>query len=168
MSSRLSRGYLLGHVLEDLGQGLLDEGQLGGSPDLSILDGQRSVSLLLLLHGCETREKRRGRLFVSRRGRRGKTHGLEVLLDLGGESAGLEGNDLGGGVGVVSDGGAALGAEEAPDGVAGGALALPLLDGAVDGELVLGDDGDEGWGGVLVGCLIQRLERIGWVRRDEQ
>lgn len=144
MSSRLSRGYLLGHVLEDLGQGLLDEGQLGGGPDLSILDRQRSISLLFLLHGCETREKRGG-LFVSRRGRRGKTHGLEGLLDLGGESAGLEGDDLGGGVGVVGDGGAAFGAEEAPDGVAGGALALPLLDGAVDGELVLGDDGDEGW-----------------------
>ena len=71
------------------------------------------------------------------------TYGLEVLLDLGVKGAGLEGNDLGGGVGVVGDGGAAVGAEEAPDGLAGGALVLVLLDGPVDGELVLGDDGDE-------------------------
>lgn len=45
----------------------------------------------------------------------------------------------------MSDGGATIRAEEAPDGLSRGALALPLLDGAVDSELVLGDDGDEGW-----------------------
>lgn len=45
----------------------------------------------------------------------------------------------------MGDGAAALGAEDAVDGLAGGALARPGLGGAVDGELVLGDDGDEGW-----------------------
>jgi hypothetical protein len=71
---------------------------------------------------------------------------LEVLLNLRVEGTGLQGNDLGGGIGVVGYGRAAVGAEEAPDGLAGGALALPLLEGAVDGELVLGDNGDEGVG----------------------
>lgn len=72
------------------------------------------------------------------------TYRLEVLLQLGVEGTGLEGDDLGGGIGVVGDGRAALGAEEAVDDVTGRALgARVLLDGAVDGELVLGDDGDE-------------------------
>ncbi len=70
--------------------------------------------------------------------------GLERLLDLAVERAALDGNDLGRRVRVVGDRGAALGAEEAPDALAGAALALVLLDGAVDGELVLGDDADEG------------------------
>lgn len=43
----------------------------------------------------------------------------------------------------MGDGGAAVRAEEAPDSLAGGARVLVLLDRAVDGELVLGDDGDE-------------------------
>ena len=70
--------------------------------------------------------------------------GLERLLDLAVERAALDGDDLGRRVRVVGDRGAALGAEEAPDALAGAALALVLLDGAVDGELVLGDDADEG------------------------
>ena len=74
--------------------------------------------------------------------------GLERLLDVAVERAALEGDDLGRRVRVVGDRGAALGAEEAPDALAGAALALVLLDGAVDGELVLGDDADEGWGRV--------------------
>lgn len=71
------------------------------------------------------------------------TDRLQLLLNLGIESAGLEGNDLGSSIGVVGDGRAALGAEEAVDGVSGGGGAGPLLDGAVDGEGGLGDDGDE-------------------------
>lgn len=74
----------------------------------------------------------------------GGTHRLQVLLDLSVKGAGLEGDDLRGGVGVVGDGGAALGAEDAVDVVARRALAGVLLGGAVDGELRLGDDGDEG------------------------
>lgn len=73
----------------------------------------------------------------------GKMYRLEVLLDLGREGAGLEGDDLWCGVGVMGDRGATVGTEETPDGFAGRALALPLLDGAVDGELVFGDDSDE-------------------------
>lgn len=72
------------------------------------------------------------------------TYGLKILLYLSRERAGLEGNDLGSSLGVVGDGGAALLAEPAPDGVAGVGGALPLLDGAVDLELVLEDYGDEG------------------------
>lgn len=45
----------------------------------------------------------------------------------------------------MSDGGTALGAEEAVDDLAGGSLAAGVgLDGAVDGELVLLDDGNQG------------------------
>jgi len=68
---------------------------------------------------------------------------LESLLQLRREGTGLQGNDLGGGIRVVGNGRAALGAEETMDIVAGRALAGPLLDGAVDGELVLGDNGNE-------------------------
>lgn len=80
-------------------------------------------------------------------GGRAGTHGLEVLLELGVKGTTLERNDLRGGVRVVGDGRAALGAEEAVDGVAGGAHAGPLLHGAVDGELILGNDDDQGCGG---------------------
>lgn len=72
--------------------------------------------------------------------------GLERLLDFRVESAALDGDDLGRRVGVVRDGRAALGAEEAPDGLAAAALAFVFLDGALDGELVFGDDADEGCG----------------------
>lgn len=80
------------------------------------------------------------------------SHRLEVLPDLGVESAALESDDLGGRVGVVGDGRSAVGAEESPDGLARAALALPLLDGAVDGQLVLRDDANEG-------CLSQSKKR---------
>lgn len=76
---------------------------------------------------------------------REKTYRLELLLQLGLKGAGLESNDLGGGIGVVGDGRAALGAEESVDGVSGGGRAGPLLDGAVDGQRGFGDDGDESW-----------------------
>ena len=72
------------------------------------------------------------------------SHGLEVLLDLRVESTGFQGDDLGGGIGVVGDGRATLGAEETVDNVARGSLgARVLLDGAIDGELILWDDSDK-------------------------
>lgn len=71
------------------------------------------------------------------------THRLEVLLDLRVECPSLYGDDLGCGIRIMSDGGSALGAEETPDCIAGRARALPLLDGSVDGQLLLGNDGDE-------------------------
>jgi hypothetical protein len=43
----------------------------------------------------------------------------------------------------VSNGGATLGAEDAVDGMTGTALTSPALGGAVDGQLILGDDGDQ-------------------------
>lgn len=76
--------------------------------------------------------------------RREISHRLEVLLDLGIEGATLDGDDLGCGLGIVGDWRAALGAEESPDGLARAARALVLLDGAVDGQLVLRDNADEG------------------------
>lgn len=45
----------------------------------------------------------------------------------------------------MGNGRAALGAEESVDLVSGGGRAGPRLDGAVDGQLVFGDDGDESW-----------------------
>jgi hypothetical protein len=47
------------------------------------------------------------------------THRLQVLLQLRVKSASLEGNDLRGGIGVVGNGRAALGAEETVDAFAG-------------------------------------------------
>lgn len=77
------------------------------------------------------------------KGEKIKTYRLESLLNLSGQRATLEGND-GSGLRVVGDGGAALLAEPAPDGVAGVGGALPLLDGAVDLELVLEDYSNKG------------------------
>lgn len=51
---------------------------------------------------------------------------------------------------------AALGAEEAVDGFAGAALAGPCLDGAIDGQLGLGHDGDQGWNKVSTEFLVGR------------
>lgn len=76
-------------------------------------------------------------------GTKKNTHGLEVLLDLGVQGTSLERNDLRSRIGVVGDGRAAVGAEQAPDRLSGAARALPLLDRTLDGQLVLGDDGDE-------------------------
>ena len=75
------------------------------------------------------------------------TYGLQSLLNLRVQGTGLEGDDLGRGIGVVGDRRATLGAEDAVDGVAGGALASPALGGAVDGQLVLGDDRNQGYSG---------------------
>jgi len=68
---------------------------------------------------------------------------LELLLVLVAQSTALKGNDLGRRIGVVSDRGAALAAEDAVDRLARGALARPALGGAIEVELVLGDDDDE-------------------------
>jgi hypothetical protein len=73
-----------------------------------------------------------------------ETHGLQLLLVLAAEGTALEGNDRGRGVGVVGNGRAALGAEDAVDVLARGALAGVALGVAGDGELVLGDYDDEG------------------------
>lgn len=72
------------------------------------------------------------------------TYRLQGLLDLSVQGSGLDGNDLGGGIGVVGNGGATLGAEDAVDGVAGRALTGPALGRSVDGQLVLGENGDQG------------------------
>lgn len=71
---------------------------------------------------------------------------LQGLLDLRVQSTGLEGNDRRSGVRVVGNGRAALGAEETVDRVAGSTVAGVLFDGAVDGQDIFGDDGDEGVG----------------------
>lgn len=72
------------------------------------------------------------------------THRLQGLLDLRVQSTGLEGNDRRGSVRVVGNGRAAVGAEKTVDRVAGSTVAGVLLDGAVDGQDIFGDDGDEG------------------------
>lgn len=69
--------------------------------------------------------------------------GLQRLLDIGRESTGLQGDDLRSGIGIVGDGGATLRAEDAVDGVAGATLTSPALGGAVEGQLILGDNSDE-------------------------
>lgn len=73
----------------------------------------------------------------------GDTYRLEGLLDLSVQSTSLQSNDLGSRIGVVGNGRATLGAEDAVDRVAGATLASPALGGAVDGQLGLGDDGDQ-------------------------
>jgi hypothetical protein len=69
---------------------------------------------------------------------------LQVLLDFRVERTGLDGDDLWCRVGVVGNGAAAVTAEPAPDAVAAAAFAFPLLQGPLDGELVLGNDSDKG------------------------
>jgi hypothetical protein len=73
-----------------------------------------------------------------------RTYGLQLLLDLGVESTALESDDRRGRVRVVGDRGAALGAEDAVDGLARGAHARPALCGTVHRQLILEDDADEG------------------------
>lgn len=71
---------------------------------------------------------------------------LQVLLELGIQAATLEGNDLGSGIGVVSNGRAAFLAEPTPDGIPGVGSALPLLDGSIHFKLVLGNHNYKGVG----------------------
>lgn len=68
---------------------------------------------------------------------------LEVLPNLAIEAASLDSDDLGGGVRIVRDGAAALRAEDAVHVFAAAALAAVGLGRAADGQLGLGDDGDE-------------------------
>lgn len=70
--------------------------------------------------------------------------GLEGLLVLVVERTGLDGNNGRSGLGVVGDGRAAVAAEDAVDGLARAADAGPALGGAVDRELVLEGNEDEG------------------------
>lgn len=113
----LARNFLLGHVLERLGEVLLAERQLSDGPDLGVR--------------------------------------LEVLLDLGIKSTSLQSDDLRGGIGVVGDGRTALGAEETVDNVARRALGAGVgLDRAVDGELVLLDNSNEGVGGTALALAV--------------
>ena len=72
-----------------------------------------------------------------------QTHRLQGLLDVRIESATLDRNDLLGGIGVVGDGGAALGAEQAMHVFARAAGLCVALDGAGEVHLVLGDDADQ-------------------------
>lgn len=72
------------------------------------------------------------------------TYGLEVLLELGVERTRLESNDLGSSIGVMGNRGATFGAEDTVDVKARRSLARVLLGGAVDGELFLGNDRDQG------------------------
>ena len=73
-----------------------------------------------------------------------ETYRLEVLLQFAVQSTTLECNDLRGSIRVVGNGRAALGAKESVDDVTRAALGAGIgLDGAVDGKLVLLNNGDE-------------------------
>jgi hypothetical protein len=54
----------------------------------------------------------------------------------------------------VGNGRATLGAEDAVDGVTRAALASPALGGAADGQLVLGDNSDQGYYSLISSCSI--------------
>lgn len=71
------------------------------------------------------------------------TNRLQVLLDLSVQSTGLQSDDWGSGLGVVSNGRTAFGTEDTVDSLAGGSVLREALGGAVDGQGVLGDDSDE-------------------------
>ena len=73
------------------------------------------------------------------------TYRLQGLLDIPVESSSLESNDLGGSLGVVGNRGTALRAEDAVDSKSRSAGSSPALNGSLDGQLVLRNDGDEGW-----------------------
>lgn len=121
---------LLWHVLEGVSQALLAEGELADSPDLGVL--QSNVSRqpwLCILHS-------------------GLTYRLQVLLDLGVQGTSLQSDDLGSSIGVVGNRRAALGAEDAVDGVARRSLAGPGLGGAVDSQSGLGDDSNQSYSNV--------------------
>lgn len=73
------------------------------------------------------------------------TYRLKVLLDLSVQSTSLQSDDLRGRIGVVSNGRATLRAEDTVDSIARRALARPGLGGTVDGQRVLGNDGDQSY-----------------------
>lgn len=72
------------------------------------------------------------------------TYRLQGLLDFRVQGTRLDGDDLGSGLGVMSNGRAAIGAEDPMDRMTRGALSSPALDWALDGQLGLGHDSDEG------------------------
>lgn len=72
-----------------------------------------------------------------------KTYRLQGLLDLAVESTGLEGDDGRGSLRVMGNGRTALGAEDAVNGQARAASLGVGLGRTVDGQRVLGDDGDQ-------------------------
>jgi hypothetical protein len=138
-------------VLERLGQRLLAERQLSDGPNLGVLQNKSVHWKTGVLTPTRSLDQEGGQVEKQKaesrrtRGRGGAcmAYRLQVLLELGVKGTGLEGDDLGSGIRVVGDGRSALGAEETVDGLAGRSHAAPLLDGAVDGELVFRDDGDE-------------------------
>ena len=73
------------------------------------------------------------------------TYGLQVLLDLSVQGASLDGNDFRSCIRVVGDRGTTLRAEDTVDGEAGGTLSSPALGGALDSQLVLGDNSDKSY-----------------------
>lgn len=92
----------------------------------------------------KTKEKeQRGQNDRNERGKK-KTHRLQSLLVRLAKRAALERDDGRRGLGVVGDGRPALGAEDAVDGLARGAVLGEALGRARDGQLVLGDDDYEG------------------------
>lgn len=72
------------------------------------------------------------------------SHRLQGLLDLRVQGPRLDGDNLRRRIRVVGNGRVTLGAEDAVDGLARAADAGPALGRPVQGELVLGDDSDEG------------------------
>ena len=118
-------------MLKGVLQGLLTERKLADSPDLSVLRRMLAlphyytISLLSALI-CPT-------------------YRLQVLLDFRVQSTSLQSNDLGSGLGVVSDRGSALATENTVDGHAGGTNTGPALSGTADGESGLGDDGNQSY-----------------------
>jgi hypothetical protein len=132
------------HTLEGLGEVLLAEGQLALSPDFGVLRGKKVISPTSQSYADLLR------LYA----RIGNTYRLESLLDLSIQSTGLQSDNLGSRIGVVGNGRATLGAEDTVDGVTGAALACPALGGAVDGQLVLGDNSDQGYYSIISSCSI--------------
>ena len=72
-----------------------------------------------------------------------KTYRLQILLDFGVQGTSLESDNWGSSLGVVSNGRTALRAEDAVDGLAGGAVLCVALGWAIDGQGLLGDDSDK-------------------------
>lgn len=71
------------------------------------------------------------------------TYRLKVLALFSIETSSLESNDFWCGIRVVSNGRAALWAEETVNGIARRALATPFLDRTVDSQFVLGNNNDK-------------------------
>lgn len=121
---------LFGHVRKRLGKLLLAKRQLADCPDLGVLE---NVRIFLVVNTAQRR-------WVDF-----DTYRLQILALLGFKSTTLQSNDFGGRIGIVGYGRAALGAEQAMNIFTGRTFATVLLDWAIDGELVFGDDYDKRW-----------------------